>query len=66
MSPDNENDKSTALSNNFDDPKNKNTNFTNFKCLQEDRERVKIAPKNTNLIEESKVKIESDYSEEKS
>ena len=66
MSPDNENGKSTALSNNFDDPKNKNTNFTNFKCLQEERKGAKIATKNTNLIEESKVKMESDYSEEKS
>lgn len=36
-SPDDEIGKSTALSNNFEDPKNKVTIFPNFKCLQEDQ-----------------------------
>jgi len=37
ISPDDEIGKSTALSNNFEDPKNKVTKFTNFQCLQEDQ-----------------------------
>jgi hypothetical protein len=36
-SPDDEIGKSTALSNNLEDPKNKATIFPNFECLQEDQ-----------------------------
>jgi len=67
MSPDDEIGKSTALSNNIEDHKNKLTIFPNFECLQEDHASRgdKIASKKTNCIEENKLKIkmESYYSE---
>jgi hypothetical protein len=67
MSPDDEIGKSTALSNNAEDPKNKLINYTNFECLQEDQGSGgdKIASKKTNSIEESRHKSQmgSDYSQ---
>ena len=37
MSPDDEIGKSTALSNNVEEPKNKINNFPNLECLKEDQ-----------------------------
>ena len=70
MSPDDEIGKSTALSNNVEEPKTKINNFPNLECLKEDQASNcgKLAIKKTSSIKESKEKseTESDYSEESS
>lgn len=70
MSPDDEIGKSTALSNNVEDPRNKITIFPNFEILQDSQVNGggKINSKKMNFISENKHKsqMESDYSQEKS
>ena len=56
MSPDDEIGKSTALSNNVEEPKTKINNFPNLECLKEDKASNcgKLALKKTSSIKESK------------